>query len=76
MKAKKTKSSKAPITATKNSDLVDSTDFLQVPSNGLAHMQPVSGAAYAFAIAVTDTSGGKCSELLRVTCRNSHGSRA
>jgi len=29
-----------------------------VPSNGLAHLPPVSGAAVAFARAVTDTASG------------------
>ena len=35
-----------------------------LPHNGLAHLPPVSGAAVANARAVTDASGGQCSDLL------------
>ena len=38
------------------------------PPNGLDHLLPASGAAVAFARAVTDASGGQCSDLLGVTC--------
>jgi arginine repressor len=34
--------------------------------NGLANLRKVSGAAVAFARAVTDASGGRCSDLLGV----------